>query len=86
MERQSAGNDKRQGTTNGGERRTTGNNEGRGMTTNEQQHEPPPSLQTRDGGAISFLFLFLFQNFILVTLHRCEQLLAGCLYLFHIHN
>jgi hypothetical protein len=91
-EQRMMGNDEWQGTTNSGEQRMTGNNEQQGTMNGGEWptngSRTPPSLQTRDGGAISFLFLF--QMFIpyVATPHRCEQLLAGCLciYLFRIHN
>jgi hypothetical protein len=69
------GNNNQQGTTNGvnqaNERLVTSGN-------------TPPSLQTRDGGVISFHVHFQFFICYVITLHCCEQLLAGCLCLYFI--
>ena len=63
-EQQMVGNDEQQGTMNSEEQWTTGNNEQWG-TTNSREWQTngsrtPPLLQMRDGGAISFFFLFKF--------------------------
>jgi hypothetical protein len=96
-EQQTAGNNKQRGTANDGERRATGNNKRQGTTNgreqqtagnNERTNSSRTTLATNTRWWVYFRFLFLFQIYILVTLHHCEQLLAGCLciYLFRIHN
>jgi hypothetical protein len=69
------GNNNQWGTTNGvnqaNERQVTSGN-------------TPPLLQMPDGGVISFHFHFHFFICYVITLHRCGQLLAGCLCLYFI--
>ena len=94
-ERQTAGYDHWRGTKNGGEQWMTGSSKQQGTTNSREQQTVRNNKQTAAGPPTLATnarwwgyFLFLFQIFILVTPHCCEQLLAGCLciYLFCIHN